>query len=263
MLELDHVSARYDGKSTKEALNDVNLTLKNEKAVVVGPNGSGKTTLLKVILGLVHNESGKVSVMGHELSRVQGEIRVSTNLAEVYRIIGGTVRDTIAVYSILKGADESEVLNTISDFGLDSILRKKIYQLSSGEQKMLGNILALSFSPSLILLDEPFDNVDQGRRVKLLRKVEECGSEILMNTHELDILPRLENWALYFIIEGRIFGRFSASQVKRLFINRGEVPGSLASIDTSFGKFSITQDEGMIPIATARNLNSIFDEVSQ
>ena len=45
----------------------------------------------------------------------------------------------------------------------------------------------MSFSPSIILLDEPFDNVDQSRRIKLIRLLKEVKSDILLNTHELNL----------------------------------------------------------------------------
>ena len=178
------------------------------------------------------------------------------------RIMGVTVRDMIRIYSDLKGSDPAVPEDTVSKFGLETILDKRIHQLSSGEQKMIGNIMSLSFNPSLILMDEPFDNVDQGRRLKLLDMVGKNGAEMMINTHEFDLLNRLQGWALYFIIEGKLFGKFQVSQLKKLYINRGELSDALAVMDTSFGKFSITENSGSVPIASARNLNSIFDEVA-
>ncbi len=86
-------------------------------------------------------------------------------------------------------------------------------------------------------------------------------SEIIINTHEFDLLNRLEGWALYFIIEGKLFGKFQVSQLKNLYINRGEVAGNICVLDTSFGKFSITENSGAVPIASDRNFNAVFEEV--
>ncbi|WP_393971780.1 hypothetical protein OXIME_000364 [Oxyplasma meridianum] len=127
---------------------------------------------------------------------------------------------------------------------------------------MVGNILALSFSPLLVILDEPFDNVDQERRHKLLDHLINMKATILLNTHEFDLLPRMSGWSIYFMIEGKLFGKFKADQIKRLYINKGEVEGNIAVMQTSFGKFSITENSGTIPIANVRNFNSIFDEVA-
>ncbi len=262
MVELSSVSVRYDGRNGNYALENVNLKVHNEKVVVIGPNGSGKTTLLKVLLGLVQADSGLASINGMDVRTIRGEIAVSTNLAEVYRLMGNTVRDIIRLYSDLKGSDSGEAEELVYRLGLEETLGKKIHQLSSGEQKMVGNIMSLSFSPSIILMDEPFDNVDQGRRLKLLDIIKKSSADIIINTHEFDLLNRLEDWTLYFIIEGKIFGKFFVSQLKNLYLNRGEVPGCVSVMDTSFGKFSITENSGAVPIAAARNLNSIFDEVA-
>ena len=53
--------------------------------------------------------------------------------------------------------------------------------------------MSLSFSPSIILMDEPFDNVDQGRRLKLLDIIKKSSADIIINTHEFDLLNRLED----------------------------------------------------------------------
>lgn len=262
MIDLKDVTVKYDRRYSRYALEHINMSMKNEKVVVVGPNGSGKTTLLKVLLGLVQVESGVACINGMDVRAIKGEMGVSTNMAEVYRIMGVTVRDMIRIYSGLKGSDPAVPEDTVSKFGLETILDKRIHQLSSGEQKMIGNIMSLSFNPSLILMDEPFDNVDQGRRLKLLDMVEKNGAEMMINTHEFDLLNRLQGWALYFIIEGKLFGKFQVSQLKNLYINRGELSDALAVMDTSFGKFSITENSGSVPIASARNLNSIFEEVA-
>lgn len=262
MIELSNVSVKYARWYRKKALENINLKVNNEKVVVMGPNGSGKTTLLKVILGLVHADSGLVRINGMDVESIRGEVKVSTNLTEVYRLMGSATGDIIRMYSNLKGYDHVEAQELIHSFGLEDILKKKIHQLSSGEQKMFGNIMSLSFSPSIILMDEPFDNVDQGRRLRLLNIIKKSDADIIINTHEFDLLDHLGDWSLYFIIEGKIFGKFKVSQLKNLYLNRGEIDGCISVIDTSFGKFSITKNSGSVPIVSARNLNSMFDEVA-
>jgi ABC-type spermidine/putrescine transport systems, ATPase components len=61
--------------------------------------------------------------------------------------------------------DKSEYLSLVEHFELEEILNKKIHELSSGQAKMFGNIMALAPKPKLVLFDEPFENVDQNRRV--------------------------------------------------------------------------------------------------
>ncbi len=113
----------------------------------------------------------------------------------------------------------------------------------------------------LVLLDEPFDNIDQGNRIGLLDILNNFKGGVLLNTHELDILNRLGGWSLYFMIEGKLIGKFYANQLKNLFLNKGELFGSLAVIDTSFGRFSITENSGQVSMANLRSLDSMFNEV--
>ncbi len=261
MLEMNNVNVRY-GKSRKQVLNDVSLSVHGEKIAIVGPNGSGKTTLLKAVAGLVDVNSGNIKVFGKDLSSIRNEVRLSANLPEVYRLMRMNTADTIQLYSELKGQDSKEIMGLIDDMDLSDTLGKMLYELSTGQQKMICNLISLYGSSKLILLDEPFESIDMRRRMKLTDLITNHGAEIVMNTHEFDILARLKGWGLYFIIEGRVFGKFQASEVKNLYINKGVVPNNIAVMDTAFGTFSISRNEGEISISAARNFNSLLNEVA-
>lgn len=261
MLEMHNVNVRY-GKSRKQVLNDVSLSVNGEKIAIVGPNGSGKTTLLKAVAGLVDVNSGNIKVFRKDLSSIRNEVRLSTNLPEVYRLMRMNTADTIQLYSELKGQDSKEIMGLIDDMDLSDTLGKMLYELSTGQQKMICNLISLYGSSKLILLDEPFESIDMRRRMKLTDLITNHGAEIVMNTHEFDILARLKGWGLYFIIEGRVFGKFQASEVKNLYINKGVVPNNIAVMDTAFGTFSISRNEGEISISAARNFNSLLNEVA-
>ncbi len=262
MIEIHNVTASYAGAEKRLALKNISFSIGKEKAVMIGPNGSGKTSVIKLILGILEKTEGEVTVDGVDTNEIHDYLGLSTNLADVYKLMDGTVYDTIGIFAELKNSDPSNVLKLIDHFQLGSILRKKLFQLSSGEQKMIGNILAMSFSPSIILLDEPFDNVDQSRRIKLIRLLKEVKSDILLNTHELNLLNYLDGWSLYFILDGQIYGKFNTCMLKELYISKGDVPGNLGLIESDIGKFSITINGGDVPISSVSNLNSLFDEVS-
>ncbi len=260
MLEIDDLSVTY--RKGSDALKGVNLKLHKGKAVVVGPNGSGKTTLLRATLGLAPISRGRVRVFGLDVQSIRTDTRLSTNVLEVYRLARLRVKDIISLYAELKGADPAQSLKMIDDFELGGILSKWIYELSSGQQKLLGNILALSFEPRLCLLDEPFDQVDQSRRLRLAQLLRDFPGEVLLNTHEFGLLDRLGDSALYFMIEGRLFGSFELSQLTRLYISRGEVAGALVTLDTSYGKFSVTLDRGEAAITTSTSLERLLEAVA-
>ncbi|HLH85765.1 MAG TPA: ATP-binding cassette domain-containing protein [Thermoplasmataceae archaeon] len=263
MINISSLSASYDGNSEKKVLEGISLVVDDEKIIIVGPNGSGKTTLVRALLGLVWNRSGFALVYGRDPDDIRAELRVSTNLPEVYRLINGSVKDIVKVYADLKGHEPDEAFQLISEFSLNDVLDRKIYQLSTGQQKAVCNILALCFKPGLILLDEPFESLDQSRRMLYFKLLNSINAAVILNTHELEIVKKLADWQLYFMFEGKLYGKFKASQINELYLNRGEIPDSISVLRTNFGIFSVTLGSGSVRISDTRDLNSIFDGVMQ
>jgi ABC-type multidrug transport system ATPase subunit len=249
-----------DTKTT--ALHAVNLRLRGEKMIVVGANGSGKTVLLRAILGLAPISSGEVTALASDVRRVRGEVGLSTNLADVYRLVSLPVRDLVRIFALLKGGDPEEVVRRLHEFGLDEVLGRRTYQLSTGQQKMVGNLLAVSFGPKVVLLDEPFDNVDFTRRRRFVRLLQDLPAEILLNTHDLDLLRQFTSWKLAFMFDGRLFGPFDAADLDRLFLSRGNIPGALAVMETGIGTFSVTRGAGDTPIRSATSLNALMEALA-
>jgi len=261
MLQLQDLEVSY-GKDSEAVLKKVNLDLgNNEKAVIVGPNGSGKSTLFRAVIGLVRIQDGSVMVFGNDVRSEKRDIRVSTNLEEVYRLAYVPIRDIVRIFAELKGGNAETAFKMFHEFELDSILKKRIHELSTGQQKMFGNIMALSFSPQLVLLDEPFDNVDENRRRRLVDVLRHSEAGILIITHEFNLLPKLGDWGLYFMLEGKLWGKFPIEQLDRLYITRGEAKGALDVMDTSLGRLSVTLDHGDIQVKTASNVNTLLEQV--
>lgn len=261
MLDLENVRVVLGRERNRPVLDEVSLKLGPEKVVILGPNGSGKTTLIRVILGLVKPLKGRVSVNGMDVSGVRNMIGVTTNLPEVYRMIGLPVSDLVRLYCEMTDGDYDSIISNLREMGFGNVLHRKLYNLSTGEQKIVCNILSLWLDPFLALLDEPFDNLDQASRIRMMNLLRDMKCSVLINTHELDIIPRLEGWKLYLMLEGKLYGPFSVSQLDNLYLSKGKIPDSISVIENSMGIFSITEGHGQVPISRVRNLNSILDEV--
>lgn len=259
MLRIDKLQVKYP--NNEPVLNDVDLGIDNEKIVIVGPNGSGKSTLVKAVLRLAPIAGGRISVFGTDVRDKRGDVRVSTNLAEVYRLIYLPVEDLVDLFAELKGGRPGPAFKLLYDLGLGPVLKKRLHELSTGQQKLFGNVMAVSFAPKLVLLDEPFDNVDEARRRKLVEVFRNLDAEMMVITHELNLLHRLDGWSLYFLLDGRLWGKFSASQLDRLYVTKGEVKDALSVMDTRLGRLSVTLDHGDIAVMTATNLNAILERV--
>ena len=260
MLEVDGLTVRY-GK--RLVLRGVSLSVKGEKVLLIGPNGSGKSTLFKAALGLVPKEGGTISVFGSEVEEAEGILNVSTNIEDVYRLLNLNVGDLISLYSELKGVGNARAFELIREFELEDVLSRKLYQLSEGQKKMVCNIIALSSNPDLLLLDEPFESVDQSRRRRLIELLNQTKAEVLMSTHELHLVKHFSGWKLYFMLEGRVWGKFDASELERLYISRGRVENALSVMETSQGVFSITLDRGEVKVSSATNLSSLLESAAE
>jgi ABC-type Mn2+/Zn2+ transport system ATPase subunit len=261
MLKVEKLVVDYGEGSDGPALKGVDLNIENEKAVIVGPNGSGKSTLLKAVLGLVPIKSGKIFVFGNDVRKVSNDLRINANLAEIYRLVNLPADNIIELFCEMKDTGSDKIRSMISEFELDSILKKRTYKMSSGQKKMFCNILALGLSHELCMLDEPFENVDEARKRRLLDLLSRHEGETILITHEFNLLERLSNWSLYFMFEGMLWGKFLTSQLPRLYLNKGEVQDAVKVIETSIGKLSITLDKGQVAITSVSNANSLLERV--
>lgn len=260
-LLIHDLSVRYRGNET-DAVSGANLELGQEKVAVVGPNGCGKSSLLKAVLGLAPVSRGTVHVLGQDFRTVAGATAVSTNLEEVYRLLTVSVDRLVSIWAGLKGGTEQQIRRWIDDFGLTNALRRPLFRLSTGQSKLMGNLLALAFAPRLVLLDEPFDNVDFARRRRCIELLQQTDAAVVLTTHELDLLPSFPTWGLYFMFEGQLVGRFRAGDIDRLFVNRGDRVGALASFRTAIGIVSVTLDRGEVPMKAAANLSYLLDRIA-
>lgn len=162
---------------------------------VVGPNGAGKTTLLKTMMGLLQPSSGSVTVDGrHPLT--EPAVRATMGyLAEAqYYYPDFTVSETLRFYRETYTAwQEKRCLELCTGFALP--MRAKVRQLSRGQRTQLGVVLALSYVPKLLLLDEPTAGLDPVMRRQflalLMDEVARNGTTVLIASHHLSDLERI------------------------------------------------------------------------
>lgn len=201
MVELKDVSVVYSD-SKVEALNHVNLKINDgDFAFVVGSSGAGKSTLIKLILKELDATDGTVMVNGFNLKKLR-----RSKIPQLRRTIGVVFQDfrlipTMTVYEniafVLRVIDappkyiRSRVPYVISLVGLSHKAKSYPTQLSGGEQQRVALARALVNDPALIIADEPTGNIDPALSyeiVDLFKGINECGTTILMVTHEHDIV---------------------------------------------------------------------------
>ncbi|HDM22668.1 MAG TPA: ATP-binding cassette domain-containing protein [Methanomicrobia archaeon] len=261
VLEIRDLTVEF--KETK-IISEMNFELKDEKVVLLGPNGSGKTTLIKTLLGIIKPSKGKISIFGEDIEKIKGDVRVSTNLEEVYRLLYSiNVYELIDLYTYLKGNNIFYALELVKEFNLEKILRRRFYNLSTGEKKLIFNILSLCPSSKLIILDEPFENIDPSKRKKLSEIISDLDSEILMSTHELDVLRYFKDWSLYFMVEGRLYGKVTPlEQILGSYLTVKDTKDAILKIKAKNKILSITKNEGEYKLDEFYNLDKIYEVIS-
>ncbi len=159
---------------------------------LLGPNGSGKSTTIKMILGLLHKSSGRLSVFGREPSDVaiKGRIGYLPEESYLYRFLDA--RETLDYYGRIFGLDRRTRLRRIDELlemvGLSRVRRRAVGEFSKGMTRRLGLAQALINDPELLILDEPTSGLDPigTRQVKdLLLELGRRGTTILLSSHLL------------------------------------------------------------------------------
>ena len=172
---------------------------------IAGPNGSGKTTLLKIAGLLLEPEKGMVLVGGVPARRGPGSPRgFAVYVHSEPYIFRGTVLRNIEVGPLLRGAGpgaaRERALETARLLGLEGLLDRPARSLSRGLRALLGVARAIAAGPRVLLLDEPFANLDRERRsmlAALLRRLASEGLGIAVSGHDLSLLAGVSDWMLY------------------------------------------------------------------
>ena len=199
-------------------VEDVNMKIREGEVYgFIGPNGSGKSTTIKTIMSLINATSGNVYINGKELDK---------NDLEIKRLIG-YLPSEINLYDDLTA---KEILDFHENFynkkinkrrkELVKLLKldesKKIEELSLGNLKKLGIILALMHEPKILILDEPTSGLDpimQNIFYELLLEEKKKGTTILYSTHILSEVSKVCD-RIGFIKDGKIIKEDTVENIK-------------------------------------------------
>ncbi len=177
--------------------------------VVLGDNGAGKSTLLRVIAGLTASTRGRLNVLGAERIRsVTARLGYMAHEPLLYDELTGM--ENLAYFARLYGnlgAQECEA--AITSVGLDPALKRRVGQYSQGMRQRLSLARAILNDPALLLLDEPFSNVDAAsarHMVALLAARRDAGKTIFVVTHQPALLEGVADESV-FMAAGMIVAR--------------------------------------------------------
>lgn len=172
-ISLENVGKTYStGKTNLTALTNVNLQIKRGEFIsLLGPSGCGKTTLLRIIAGLHDNTEGTVAVAGMSpiQARESGEIGMVFQSAVLYdwRTVIKNVMLPMEIKGTPKNEQKARAEEMLELVGLSKFQKSYPCELSGGMQQRVSIARALTTSPNILLMDEPFSALDEFTREKL------------------------------------------------------------------------------------------------
>ena len=190
-----HLSIQYPGQS-QPAVDSVSLGLRaGDIGVLIGPSGCGKTTLLRAVAGLERASAGNIVLDGETVSdathHTPAEQRRIGMVFQDYALfphldVGRNVGFGIAGWA--RAEREARVAEVLALVGLGGMERRWPHELSGGQQQRVALARALAPRPRLLLLDEPFSNLDVDLRERLAHEVrailKAAGATALFVTHD-------------------------------------------------------------------------------
>ena len=261
-LQVSNVSRHFDDTT---ALQDISLSVASGEIIcLVGHSGCGKTTLLKMISGIDTPDSGSVFINGQPIVNgthfIEPEQRRVGVVFQNYALFPHlTVKQNI-LFGLRKtprataSARADELLELV---GLSHMAARYPHMLSGGEQQRVALARALAPTPDILLMDEPFSNLDQGLRQKvrsetiaLLRKL---GTTVIIVTHDAEEALSAGD-RIVLMRAGRIVQQGTAHEIydqpngrytADFFCNFNALSGTIRDgrIETALGSFELTDQQ--------------------
>jgi iron(III) transport system ATP-binding protein len=192
-VRIEDLWHRYPGSGGDWVLQGIDLDLgQGELVGLLGPSGCGKTTLLRLIAGFERPDRGRVLIEGREVAGPQRwlppERRGVGMVFQDYALFPHLDAWHNACFGLRRGQDSSRVSWLLELLGLQNLKERYPHELSGGQRQRLALARALAPGPSVVLLDEPFSNLDvevrQRLRSELPAVLEQCQASGLMVTHD-------------------------------------------------------------------------------
>lgn len=207
---------------------DVDLQLHpGEVVALVGLNGAGKSTLMRMLLGMLHPDSGEVELAGYPVAVAPAPAWASVGHLVEYPLAYPelSVRRNLQLSARMRrlGDVDAAVAGIIAEFALEPYRDRRTRALSLGNRQRVGLAAALQHDPKVIVLDEPSNALDPAGvirlRESLLRRARD-GAAVLVSSHHLDEVARIAD-RIAVINAGRLIGELDpcTREIERAFFD--------------------------------------------
>jgi ABC-2 type transport system ATP-binding protein len=245
-IEVDKLTKRYGDLL---AVDDISFTVgKGEVFAFLGPNGAGKTTTVEIIETIRRPTSGKVSLLGMDVTKKKQEIvsRIGVlpqGFSSFDRI---TVRETLQYYAQLYRSRNADIDGLMELVNLNDKAGEQYKNLSGGLRQRLGIAIALVNDPEVVFLDEPTTGLDPHARREVwevLQGLKEKGKTVFLTTHYMEEAELLAD-TVGIISKGKIIAMGSPGRL--ILDNANYQVLTLHSVDEH--AFEIIRNMGFDPV---------------
>lgn len=271
MLKVTNVSKNY-GKI--KAVNNLSFEVdKGEIFGLLGLNGAGKTTTFRMILGLIDDYSGEITLNGKKIDySITDKIGFLTEERSLLTKL--TVLEQIIYYGVLKSMDKKTIEKKLDYwlkvFEITEYKNRKIKELSKGNQQKIQFISAIINDPELLILDEPFSGLDP-LNVELFKKViidlKNKGTSIIFSSHRMEHVELFCD-RLVVLVKGKSVLSGYLKDIKKDYKKKniyvkGDIDIDKIKLCKGVENITKQKDEYIISITSEEYTNSIFKEISK
>ena len=200
------------------AINDLSFTVDGgEMVLITGPSGSGKTTLMRLLIKQIDPSEGNISFNDKKLSELSpSEVPFHRRKIGVvfqdYKLLEElNIWENVALPLYIAGKSQAEIEERVTDVLKLVNMADRAYafpsQLSGGESQRIGIARALATAPKVLFADEPTGNLDSETTqtvVRLLQKINELGTTVLLATHDKNVLDLLDHIRRVELVKNKI-----------------------------------------------------------
>lgn len=204
MIEVKNVTKTYG--TGIPAIKNLNMKIEDGEFIfVVGASGSGKSTFIKLLLREIKPTEGTIEVNGQDISKLRskGVARYRRDVGVVFqdfrllndRDVYSNITFAQHVIGVNKKDIKKNAARVLNLVGLSEKYRSNPDELSGGEQQRVSLARALVNKPDILLADEPTGNLDPENSweiMKLLEKINEQGTTVIVVTHNMDIVEQMQ-----------------------------------------------------------------------